>query len=162
MVGLGRAGPDLDAFGLLVELTGQAEQLHQGLACGREGVTGGHRVLGLDVHHQAVEVSALVHTAGLSPSMDSAERILAVNLDASVRLVDAVRDHMADGSAAILFASNSSYFPMSPEATEAFTQPLPEGGALALSHLVPDSARAYVLSKLGVRALVKRRTRQLA
>lgn len=107
-------------------------------------------------------VSALVHTAGLSPSMDSAERILAVNLDASVRLVDAVRDHMADGSAAILFASNSSYFPMSPEATEAFTQPLPEGGALALLHLVPDSARAYVLSKLGVRALVKREAHAFA
>lgn len=107
-------------------------------------------------------ISALVHTAGLSPSMGSAERILDVNLDASVRLVNAVRDHMADGSAAILFASNSSYFPMSPEATEAFTQPLPEQGAVALLHLASDSARAYVLSKLGVRALVKREAKAFA
>ncbi|HEY8385671.1 MAG TPA: TonB-dependent receptor, partial [Porticoccaceae bacterium] len=57
-------------------------------------------------------ISALIHTAGLSPAMGSPERILSVNLDATVRLVDAVRDHMAPGSAAILFASNSTYFPM--------------------------------------------------
>ena len=107
-------------------------------------------------------ISALVHTAGLSPSMGSPERILDVNLDATVRLVDAVRDQMADGSAAILFASNSSYFPMSPAATEAFTQPLPAGGALSLMHLVPDNGVAYVLSKLGVRALVKREAKAFA
>lgn len=104
-------------------------------------------------------ISALIHTAGLSPAMGSPERILSVNLDATVRLVDAVRDHMAPGSAAILFASNSTYFPMAPEAAEAFTKPLPPGGALSLRHLAPDSARAYVLSKLGVRALAKREAR---
>lgn len=101
-------------------------------------------------------INALVHTAGLSPAMGSAQRMLEVNLDATVRLVDAVREHMAPGSAAILFASNSSYFPMAPEALEAFSKPLPAGGAVELLHLAPDSPRAYVLSKLGVRALVKR------
>lgn len=101
-------------------------------------------------------IAALVHTAGISPLQGTPERILAVNLDASVRLVDAVRDRMAPGSAAVLFASNSSYFPMPAEAAAAFTQALPAEGALGLLPFVPDSNAAYVLSKLGVRALVKR------
>ncbi len=101
-------------------------------------------------------IGALVHTAGISPVMGSAERILAINLDATVRLVDAVRDRMAPGSAAVLFASNSSYFPMPPEAAEAFSAPLPPGGAVSLVDLAPISDIAYPLSKLGVRALVKR------
>ena len=101
-------------------------------------------------------VSALIHTAGLSPAMGSPERILDVNLDATARLVGAIRDHMAKDSAAVLFASNSSYIPMPATATEAFLKPLPASGAVSLANLTPDSATAYVLSKLGVRALVKR------
>lgn len=89
-------------------------------------------------------IGALVHTAGLSPAMADAARILSVNLDATVRLVDAARDLMAPGSAAVLFASNSSYFPMPPEA------------AAALAHFAESPQQAYPLSKLGVRALVKR------
>lgn len=102
------------------------------------------------------QVAALAHAAGISPAQGDAERILAVNLDGTARLVDALREHMAPGSAAILFASNSSYFPMPPEAAAAFTAPLPEGGAAALIHLAPSPEMAYPLSKLGVRALAKR------
>jgi len=104
-------------------------------------------------------IGALVHTAGISPLMGSAERILAVNLDATVRLVDAIRDRMAPGSAAVLFASNSSYFPMPPEADAAFRARLPPEGTAALAHLAPRPELAYPLSKLGVRALVKREAR---
>lgn len=103
-----------------------------------------------------VAIAALIHTAGISPLQGDAERIIDVNLDASVRLVDAVRDHMASGSAAVLFASNSSYFPMPPAAAEAFSAPLPAGGAVSLLHLAPRPEMAYPLSKLGVRALAKR------
>lgn len=105
-------------------------------------------------------IAALVHTAGISPAMGSPERILAINLDATVRLVDAIRDRMAQGSAAVLFASNSSYFPMPPEAAAAFTAPLPPEGAVSLVHLAPVSNIAYPLSKLGVRALVKREAKR--
>lgn len=104
-------------------------------------------------------IAALIHTAGIAPMNHEPLRILSVNLDATVRLVDALRDRMAPGSAAVLFASNSSYFPMPAEAAEAFTQPLPEGGAAALAHLAPSPEAAYPLSKLGVRALVKREAR---
>jgi NAD(P)-dependent dehydrogenase (short-subunit alcohol dehydrogenase family) len=101
-------------------------------------------------------IAALVHTAGLSPQMAGPERILLVNLDASVRLVEAIREHMAPGSAAVLYASNSAHMPMPPEAAAAFWAPLPEGGALALAHLCPTPEMAYPMSKIGVRALVKR------
>lgn len=101
-------------------------------------------------------IAALVHAAGLSPMQADAERIIAVNLVATARLVDAVRVHMAPGSAAVLFASNSSYFPMPPEATQVFAQPVPEGGAAALVKFAPTPEMAYPLSKIGVRALVTR------
>jgi len=104
-------------------------------------------------------IAALIHTAGLSPQMADAERILAVNLDATVRLVEAIRDHMAPGSAAVLYASNSAHMPMPPEAAAAFWGPLPEGGAMALAHLCPVPELAYPMSKIGVRALVKREAR---
>ncbi len=104
-------------------------------------------------------IAALVHTAGISPAMGSPERILAINLDATVRLVEAIRNRMAQGSAVVLFASNSSYFPMPPEAAAAFTAPLPPAGSVSLVHLAPISDIAYPLSKLGVRALVKREAR---
>lgn len=105
-------------------------------------------------------IAALVHTAGIAPAQGDALRVLDVNLDATVRLVDAVRDSMAPGSAAILFASNSSYFLMPPEAAAAFTAPLPPEGAVSLLHLAPVPERAYPLSKLGVRALAKREAKR--
>jgi NAD(P)-dependent dehydrogenase (short-subunit alcohol dehydrogenase family) len=104
-------------------------------------------------------VAALVHTAGLSPTMAGPERILAVNLDATVAIVDTVRPRMAEGAAAVLFASNSTYFPMPPEAAAAFNRPLPAEGSSALAHLAPTPVAAYPLSKIGVRALVKREAR---
>lgn len=106
------------------------------------------------------QIAAIVHTAGISPVMGTAEQILAINLDATVRLVDVIIERMAEGSAAVLFASNSSYFPMPPEAAEAFTAPLPPDGAVSLVELAPIPDIAYPLSKLGVRALVKREAKQ--
>ena len=104
-------------------------------------------------------LGALVHTAGLSPRMAPPERILDVNLDATVRLVNAVREHMAEGTAAVLIASNSSYFPLPPDAMAAFEQPLPPGGTASLRHFAPTPELAYPLSKLGVRALVKQQAK---
>ncbi len=101
-------------------------------------------------------IAALVHTAGISPHMGTPERILAVNLDATARLVRTILPHMAKGSAAVLFASNFSYFPLPPDALAAFSEALPPEGAAGLAHLAPTVELAYPLSKLGVRSLVKR------
>lgn len=105
-------------------------------------------------------IAALVHAAGIAPAQGDSQHIIDVNLDASVRLVDVIFDRMAQGSAAILIASNSSYFPMPPEAAAAFTAPLPPQGAVSLAHLTPRPEIAYALSKLGVRALVKREAKR--
>lgn len=104
---------------------------------------------------QGRKIQTLIHTAGISPRMASAERVMQVNLDATARLVEAVLPHMAEGSAAVLVASNSAYIPISPEADAAFSKPLPPEGTAALMHLVPSQIAAYPLSKRGVITLVK-------
>ncbi|CAN7489579.1 SDR family oxidoreductase [Phenylobacterium sp. LjRoot225] len=101
-------------------------------------------------------IGALAHMAGLSPKMAEPARVIEVNFCATARLVEAIRDRMAAGSAAILIASNSAYFPKKPEAAEVFTRPLPPEGVAALAPFAPTPEEAYPLSKLGVMALVKR------
>jgi NAD(P)-dependent dehydrogenase (short-subunit alcohol dehydrogenase family) len=101
-------------------------------------------------------IGALVHMAGLGPHQGDPALVIDVNLGGSTRLVEAVRDHMAPGSAAVLIASNSAYFPKRPEAAAAFSQPLSAEGITALLPLAPTQEEAYPLSKLGVIALVKR------
>lgn len=101
-------------------------------------------------------LGALVHTAGLSPTMGGPERILAVNLDASVALVEALLPRATIGSVAVLIASMAGHMSMGAEADAAFNAPLGAGGALALARFAPTSASAYTLSKRGVLRLVER------
>jgi NAD(P)-dependent dehydrogenase (short-subunit alcohol dehydrogenase family) len=102
------------------------------------------------------EIAAVIHTAGVSPHMTDKDRLLQINLDATQALVDAIRPRMANGGAAVLFASMASYFPISPEADAAFEAPLPPGGSAALRHFVANEGAAYTLSKRAVRAIAKR------
>ena len=104
---------------------------------------------------QGAPVRALVHTAGISPRAGSIEAIMRVNLDATARLVPAILPHMAEGSAAVLVASNSAHMPMGAEADAAFNQPLPSDGSASLHPLVASALAAYPLSKRGVITLVK-------
>lgn len=55
------------------------------------------------------KVGAMIHCAGLSPTMASAERILEVNLAATMRLTAAVLPHMSEGACAVLFASSAAH-----------------------------------------------------
>src|SRR5438270_440037 len=64
-LGVRRRRADLDALGALVELAREPEQLDQGVAGGGERHPRGHRRLGLDVDHEAVEVGALLDTGRL-------------------------------------------------------------------------------------------------
>jgi NAD(P)-dependent dehydrogenase (short-subunit alcohol dehydrogenase family) len=101
-------------------------------------------------------IGAFVHTAGLSPTMASAERILEVNLDATVRLTEAARPRMAEGACAVLIASMAGHMAISPEADAAFDAPLPAEGAAALRQFAPTPQAAYPLSKRAVLRLVER------
>jgi len=105
-------------------------------------------------------VGAVVHTAGVSPGMCGAQRLLEINLDATVLLVDTVRPLMTQGSACVLFSSMASYFPIAPEADAAFEAPLPAEPSKALGHFANDNPGiAYTLSKRAVRAIARREAR---
>ncbi|MCB2079772.1 MAG: SDR family oxidoreductase [Novosphingobium sp.] len=101
-------------------------------------------------------IGAVIHTAGVAPQMAEKDRILAINLDATIALVDAVRPHVTQGSAVLLYASTASYFPVTAELESLFEQPIPPEGSSALEQQVPDSMAAYLLSKRAVRHLAKR------
>jgi NAD(P)-dependent dehydrogenase (short-subunit alcohol dehydrogenase family) len=101
-------------------------------------------------------VSAVIHTAGISPTMGDAAKILKINIDGSVALIEVVRPRMAEGGAAVLFASMASHMPLGEEIDKAASAPLgPEGSAPLLKYAVSPQA-AYPISKRAVRALVAR------
>lgn len=102
------------------------------------------------------QIGAMIHTAGVSPQMADKEKLLKINLDATQALVDAIQPLMAEGSAAVLFASMAAHFPLPAELLEPFQKPLPAEGTAALMDHVPDAGVAYSQSKAGVIAIVKR------
>jgi NAD(P)-dependent dehydrogenase (short-subunit alcohol dehydrogenase family) len=109
----------------------------------------------------------LIHTAGLSPSLATAEAIMAVNLVATVKLLDAIEPHLRPGSAAVLIASSAGYLmPQIPDATALMDNPLapdfmPRIGALIEAMGKGDAYTmagiSYSLSKQAVHLLVQKR-----
>lgn len=101
-------------------------------------------------------VGALIHCAGLSPTMADPARILDVNLAASMRLIDAVRDQVADGAGLVLFASSAGHMAGTAMDAQIGVATRPE----EVVNLVPmannDSGTAYSISKRGVHLLVRR------
>jgi NAD(P)-dependent dehydrogenase (short-subunit alcohol dehydrogenase family) len=100
-------------------------------------------------------IGALVHTAGLSPSLADAGRIMEVNFTATRRLVAAVRPLMAEGSCAVLISSMSAYLVNRPEIDQAIAALL-DGDAAAVDQLTTTPQSAYPISKRAVIALVAR------
>jgi NAD(P)-dependent dehydrogenase (short-subunit alcohol dehydrogenase family) len=76
------------------------------------------------------ELGSLVHTAGLSPTMDNGARIWSVNLVGTAHLMESFRPLCQMGSAAVLIASQAGHF-----ARDAAT---PELEALLDDPLAPD------------------------
>ena len=101
-------------------------------------------------------IGALIHTAGLSPTMGDVHRMFAINYDATVRLVDAVRSRMDKGACAVLIASTSGYLMKSAEIDAALDTLVPEQDLSGLLEIATDSGRAYALSKRAVIRLVAR------
>lgn len=109
----------------------------------------------------------LIHTAGLSPSQSDARTIMAVNLVATVRLLDAIEPTLRPGSAAILIASMAGHvMPEIPDALSLTADPLAPHFLDAIMTLIdamsaglPAGAPgvSYSLSKQAVIALVERR-----
>jgi NAD(P)-dependent dehydrogenase (short-subunit alcohol dehydrogenase family) len=102
------------------------------------------------------EIGALIHTAGLSPTMADEQRILAVNYDATARLVDAVRDLMAAGSCAVLIASSAGHMVPSAALDAALGALGPKDGSTTLVPFSTNPGMAYSVSKRGVLKMVAR------
>jgi NAD(P)-dependent dehydrogenase (short-subunit alcohol dehydrogenase family) len=101
-------------------------------------------------------IAAVIHTAGISPTMGDGPRILEVNLDATVRLVEVIRPRMAEGAAAVLFASMASHMPLGAEIDAAAAAPLTPETLAALRKFSATAQAAYPISKRAVRALAAR------
>ncbi len=86
------------------------------------------------------QIGALIHTAGFSPTMADAARILEVNYDATVRLIEVARPRMADGGCAVLIASMAAHMVTSPEALAALNALAPGEGSATLRPFAPVSA----------------------
>jgi NAD(P)-dependent dehydrogenase (short-subunit alcohol dehydrogenase family) len=109
----------------------------------------------------------LIHTAGLSPSQANARTIMAVNLIASVKLLNAIEPILRPGSAAVLIASAAGHMiPPIPDASTLMTDPLAPDFldricALieAIAHGAPAGAAgmSYSLSKQALLGLVEHR-----
>lgn len=101
--------------------------------------------------------TALVHTAGLSPSMGDPQRIMEVNLVATQRLADAFLEIAGPGFSAVMIASTAGHYCRPEgEAAKLLSEPL---GADFWARLAPhcrDSDTSYNLSKWGVIALCER------
>lgn len=100
-------------------------------------------------------VGALIHCAALSPTMANPDRILEVNLAATMRLVDAVRPRMAAGSAAVLFASIAGH-QMGAALDEPISKASTPDAVASLTAYASNSGLAYSISKRGVYLLVRR------
>jgi NAD(P)-dependent dehydrogenase (short-subunit alcohol dehydrogenase family) len=99
---------------------------------------------------------AVVHTAGLSPTMAAAERIVEVNLGATVRLADALLAKADAGTAVVLIASTAGHMGAPPELDAALHGSAPDAWVEILKPYTPTPEAAYALSKRAVIRLAKR------
>lgn len=99
-------------------------------------------------------LDALVVTAGLSPTMARGKRVMEVNLVGAAQVLQAFDCLVGGGTVAVLVASMAGHLAgdVPPETLAALDDPL---GPDVLG-LTDDPAMAYILSKLGVRRLVRR------
>jgi NAD(P)-dependent dehydrogenase (short-subunit alcohol dehydrogenase family) len=106
-------------------------------------------------------LDALVVTAGLSPSMAPGRTIYEVNLVGMERVLSAFEPLLRPGSVGVCLASNAAHMgPFPPEITAVLDEPTSPTffDDLAAAGVDVDSPEgAYVFSKAGVLALVRRR-----
>ena len=100
-------------------------------------------------------VGALVHCAGLSSTMADADRVMEVNLTATMRLVDVVRPRMSEGAAAVLYASTAAHL-LGSSLDEVLSKVTTPEAVASLAPYAPDSQAAYMVSKRAVLMLVRR------
>lgn len=106
------------------------------------------------------QIAAIVHTAGLSPTMADGDRILEVNYFATERLLDAIGPRMATGGCAVMISSSSGYMIPPGDMHAAVTAMVHGGGRAAVAPYLQSPQSAYPVSKLGIMKLVAKRSVQ--
>lgn len=101
-------------------------------------------------------IFALVHTAGLSPTMADADRILEVNFFATERLAAALLPHFNRGGCAVLISSISGYMLGDPGLLGAIAELVGGKGREAVAAFATDPGAGYAISKRAVVGLVAR------
>ena len=115
-------------------------------------------------------LGALVHTAGLSPSLADWEPILRVNYLGTILVLDAFLPQAGRDSAAVCIASSAAYMvPLNPELEAIFDEARSADVMKRLEQVLmtmakasnaPPAALAYPISKRGVIRLVKDRVQE--
>lgn len=101
-------------------------------------------------------LSALVHTAGLSPTMSDARRIFAVNYHATEKLVAALLPRFAPGGCAVLISSVSAYMLADPALLAAIRDFVLTGNEEGIAGFMDHPGMGYAISKRAVIGLVER------
>jgi len=96
------------------------------------------------------KIDALVHAAGVSPSMADGRRVFEINFSATKRLVEGLLPHMASAGVAILIASNSGQIIARPLFDRAVKKLLKGKGSLLSTLMIRNPRTAYPLSKRAV------------
>jgi NAD(P)-dependent dehydrogenase (short-subunit alcohol dehydrogenase family) len=121
-------------------------------------------VTGLAAHIASLgQLHAVVHTAGLSPSMAAWQEILRVDLIATARLLEAFLPHVVPGTVAVCLASIAAHLgDFDPVLDDVLAQPLAPGFVDRYRELAapdgaePDPGATYRLAKRGVIKLCER------
>ena len=96
------------------------------------------------------KIGALVHAAGVSPSMADGKRVFAINFTATTALVETLLPHMAPGGVIVLIASNSGQILARPY-IDRIVRKLLKGKQTLIARLMMRNSRlAYPLSKRAV------------
>jgi NAD(P)-dependent dehydrogenase (short-subunit alcohol dehydrogenase family) len=96
---------------------------------------------------------ALIHAAGISPTMAHPRPIFAVDLVGTQLVLDAFEDLVVEGSAAVCFASIAAHYLLSwvtPEQEALLRDPLAPDFLDRVTAAVTDSRIAYAVAKVGV------------
>jgi len=101
-------------------------------------------------------LAALIHTAGLSPALAEAEKILSVNLVGTALLYQAFDPLFEKGSVVVTISSSAVYHvpfagtETDPDFRPILEEPLAPDFMEKIARFVPDSGIAYMVSKYGV------------
>jgi NAD(P)-dependent dehydrogenase (short-subunit alcohol dehydrogenase family) len=154
--GMGRACVDAlrgtDDVLLAVDLEAPDVDGAVGVACDIADPGAVHALVGTVEGHGRFR--ALVHAAGISPTMADPRRVFLVDLVGTQYLLDAFAPLVAPGAAAVCFASSAAHqigLMARDDALDALVEdPLADGFVDRAAELVPDSGLAYAWAKRGV------------